>query len=109
MTKFALTPDVLQLIAQRFRALAEPARLQILQALREGELSVGDLVHETALSQANVSKHLQQLYALGYVRRRKEGLYAYYAIADQSVFRLCDVMCGQLETQLKAQRRTLAG
>ena len=109
MAKLALTPEVLELIAQRFRALAEPARLHILQTLRAGELSVGDLVHETELSQANVSKHLQQLYSLGFVRRRKEGLYVYYAIADQSVFRLCDVMCGQLETRMKAQRRMLAG
>lgn len=109
MAKLALTPEVLELIAQRFRALSEPARLQILQTLRGGELSVGDLVDETELSQANVSKHLQQLYSLGFVRRRKEGLYVYYAIADQSVFRLCDVMCGQLENRMKAQRRILAG
>ena len=109
MAKLALTPEVLELIAQRFRALSEPARLQILQTLRGGELSVGDLVYETELSQANVSKHLQQLYSLGFVRRRKEGLYVYYAIADQSVFRLCDVMCGQLENRMKAQRRILAG
>ena len=108
MAKYALTPEVLELIADRFRALAEPARLQILQCLRAGELTVSDLVHETDLGQANVSKHLQQLYALGFVRRRKEGLFVYYAIADKSVFQLCDVMCGRLEAEAKARKKMLA-
>lgn len=108
MATIALTPEVLELIADRFKALAEPARLQILQCLRQGELSVTDLVEETGFGQANVSKHLQQLHTTGFVRRRKEGLFAYYAVADKSVFQLCDVMCGRLESELKVRRRVLA-
>ena len=108
MAKLALTPAVLTLIADRFRALGEPARLQILQCLRAGELSVSELVTETELGQANVSKHLQQLHSLGFVRRRKDGLFVYYAIADKSVFELCDLMCGRLEAEMKARRKLLA-
>ena len=44
MRRFELTPEVLALIADRFKALAEPARLQILNCLRGGELTVGDLL-----------------------------------------------------------------
>ena len=108
MGKLALTPDVLVLIAERFKALAEPARLQILNCLRGGELTVTELVEETEFGQANVSKHLQLLHTLGFVSRRKEGLYVYYALADKSVFQLCDVMCGRLEAEMKARRKLLA-
>lgn len=103
-----LTPEVLVLIAERFKALAEPARLQILNCLRPGEMTVTELVDETGFGQANVSKHLQMLHALGFVTRRKEGLFTYYALADQGVFRLCDVMCGRLEGEMKAHRKLLA-
>jgi DNA-binding transcriptional ArsR family regulator len=108
MGKKALTPDVIELIAERFKALAEPARLQILTALRGGELTVGDLVESTGMGQANVSKHLQMLHALNFVSRRKDGLYVYYALADKSVLRLCDIMCGRLESEVARRRRTLA-
>ena len=96
MGNFVFTPEVLELIAARFKALAEPARLQILQCLRGGEHTVTELVDETGFGQANVSKHLQQLHALGFVRRRKEGLFAYYRLADKSAFRIYDIMCGRL-------------
>lgn len=103
-----LTPELLELLANRFKALAEPVRLSILSYLRSGEMSVGDLVEKTGLGQANVSKHLQLLNVMGFVRRRKEGLFVYYALADTSVFQLCDIMCGRLEAQAKARAKVLA-
>lgn len=104
----SMTPDLLELVAERFKALAEPARLGILNALRGGELTVGELVEQTGLGQANVSKHLQLLHTLGFVSRRKDGLYVYYGLADRSVFQLCDVMCGRIEAEAKARRKLLA-
>ena len=59
MAKLALTPEVLNLIAHRFKVLAESARLEILNTLREREMTVGELVEKTEFGQANVSKHLQ--------------------------------------------------
>jgi ArsR family transcriptional regulator len=103
-----LTPKVLELIAERFKGLAEPARLTILHALRAGEMSVSELVEESGLGQANVSKHLQVLNTLGFVKRRKDGLFVYYALADKSVFQLCDIMCSRLEAEVKAKRKLLA-
>ena len=108
MGSLTLTPEVLVLVAERFKALAEPARLTILNTLRTREMTVGELVEETGLGQANVSKHLQLLHSLGFVRRRKEGLYVYYELADESVFHLCDVMCGRIEAELRARRKMLA-
>ena len=103
-----LTPEMLTLVAERFKALAEPARLQILNCLRGGERTVTELVEETELGQANVSKHLQLLHAHGFVRRRKNGLFVHYSLADRTVFRLCDLMCERLETEHKARRKLLA-
>lgn len=101
-----MTPELLALIADRFKVLAEPARLQILQALRTGERSVSDLTHDTGLGQANLSKHLRSLHESGFVDRHREGLYVIYRLADPDVFRICDLMCGRLET-LSTQRRKL--
>lgn len=103
-----MSPELLDLVAERFRALAETARLQILSALRNGEMTVGELVEETGLGQANVSKHLQLLHGLGFVSRRRDGLFMYYQLADKRVFLLCDIMCGQLESQLKDRRQLLS-
>jgi DNA-binding transcriptional ArsR family regulator len=104
-----MAPELLTLVAARFKALAEPARLEILNALRAGALTVGELVAETGLGQANVSKHLQMLYGFGFVSRRKEGLFVYYGLADRTVFELCDIMCGRIEAEAKARRKLLAG
>ena len=108
MTRQTLTPDLLALVAERFKVLAEPVRLQILNELRGGELTVGELVQATALGQANVSKHLQILHAMHFVSRRKDGLFVYYALADRTVFQICDIMCGRLEAEAKARRKLLA-
>lgn len=97
MPRTALTPEVLVLVSERFKALGEPARLCLLNALRGGERTVSDLVNETALGQANTSKHLQVLYAAGLVSRRREGPHVWYAIADDRIWRLCDIMCDQLQ------------
>ena len=79
MSQLKLTPPVIEMISERFKALAEPARLQILSCLRRGEMTVTELVEETGLGQANVSKHLQSLFAAKFVDRRKDGLFTYYA------------------------------
>lgn len=107
MRKSALPPEMLALVAERFKVLAEPARLAILNTLRGGERTVGDLVDGTGLGQANVSKHLQLLYAQGFVKRRKEGVSVVYALADQKVFQLCEIMCDQISAQADSRRRAL--
>jgi ArsR family transcriptional regulator len=107
VTTLILTPELLALVAEQFKALAEPARLLILSNLRTGEMTVGELVDATGLGKANVSKHLKLLYSLGFVSRRKEGLFVRYALADASVFPLCEIICGWLEADIKARRKLL--
>jgi DNA-binding transcriptional ArsR family regulator len=108
MGKIEMTPEMLELVAARFKALGEPTRLRILSVLRDGESTVSELVDATGLGQANVSKHLRMLHDLGFVERRREGLYAVYSLADQDVFTLCDLICGRLEREIE-QRKALIG
>lgn len=102
-----LSPRQIELVADRFKALAEPSRLRILQALRTRERTVTELMAETGFGQANLSKHLQVLHAAGFLTLRKEGVSVYYALADPDVFALCDLVCGRIERELAEQRRAL--
>ena len=98
-----MNDEALQLVARRFAVLAEPMRLRLLQALFEGELSVGALAEATGGTHANVSRHLQTLAEAGLVSRRKEGLQVFYAIADPSIFALCELVCGSVGKHLQAR------
>jgi len=108
MASKRLTCEQIDLVCERFRALAEPARLRIMNELRSGEQTVGELVDATGLATANVSKHLQILRGAGFVTRRKEGLFVYYGLSGPDVFRLCDLMCGRLQAEGEARRKALA-
>lgn len=103
----ALTRPLLEQLADRFKVLGEVNRLSVLSTLRSGERTVTELMDETGLGQANLSKHLTLLHRLGFVTRRKEGLNVYYSLADQDVFSICDIMCGRLERETAAQRNVL--
>lgn len=107
MAKAALTPETVELIAQRFRAMGEPMRLRLLMSLQGGERTVTELVDEYQASQANISKHLHVLLAVGLLNRRKQGLNVFYSIADPSIFNMCEMVCGSLKKHLDAQSRLL--
>jgi ArsR family transcriptional regulator len=79
-----------------------------MNALRARERTVGELVELTGLGTANLSKHLQILHAAGFVTRRKDGLHVYYGLTDEDVFRLCDLMCGRLEAEVRTRQRVFA-
>jgi DNA-binding transcriptional ArsR family regulator len=109
MMQSPLQPDAADLIAGRFRALADPTRLRILDQLRRNdELAVGELTEALGSSQQNVSKHLGALRAEGFVARRKQGTSSLYRIADPAVLELCDRLCEAMESQLTALGSVLA-
>lgn len=94
--------ELLERIAERLKALAEPTRLSILHALEDGERSVTELTDAVVSSQANVSKHLGVMRKAGIVRSRREGMNVYYSVADMAAFEVCRLMCHALE--LKARK-----
>ena len=113
MGRFVLTDGVVPLVAERFKALSEPARLSLLGALQQGEQTVNQLVSGTGLGQANASKHLQVLHAHGFVKRRKDGLFVHYALADRQIMKLCELMSIRTTAPAtgagRGQRRALIG
>ena len=103
------TEDLAELVARRFRVLAEPMRIRLLDRLRDGEATVGELSAELGASQQNVSKHLAVLADSGMLGRRKDGNRVYYRIIDESVFALCEQVCGAAQQQLRALQELVEG
>ena len=94
-------PDPLaDLIAARFRVIAEPMRIKLLDSLRDGPATVNELSATLGSSQQNASKHLGVLHRAGIVSRAKEGTRVRYAISDESVFELCELVCGGMRRQV---------
>lgn len=82
-------PTDLERLAQRFKILGEPTRLQILSELCDRELSVQEICQRTDLNQANASKHLRLMKDAGVVACRKKGVWRYYRIAAPEIQSLC--------------------
>lgn len=98
-----LIPELLlERVAQRFKILSEPVRLQLLNHLMaNGEMSVNELVEALDQQQPNISKHLNLMAREGILRRRKEGLQVFYQIGDPSIHGLCILVCGRLRDEVK--------
>lgn len=94
-----LPPEAIEQVAAYFQALSEPTRLQILNLLRTGERNVGELAQACGYTSANISRHLALLMQHGLVAREGRGTAVYYRIADESVYALCDLVCGALAKQ----------
>jgi DNA-binding transcriptional ArsR family regulator len=103
-----IPPELAELIAARRRAIGDPTRLRLLDALRDGERSVQELTDVLGAGQQNVSKHLGVLHAAGIVTRRKVGTSVRYSVADPAVYELCEQVCGSLQAQL-AELTALVG
>lgn len=108
MSVQTMIPELFDLIAGRFKALGEPARLRILYALRSGPRTVTELVEVTELGQTNVSKHLALLRSVGLVVRRRAGSFVSYAIADDRLYTLCDLMCDRVRAESTAREKVIA-
>lgn len=94
-----MSTEAVSVVAARFKVLSEPLRLHILQYLENGESSVTSVTKAVDSTQPNVSKHLKMLQDEGLVAKRQDGNTVYYRIADETVFELCDVVCGSLKAK----------
>lgn len=100
---------LVEFIANRFKVLSEPMRIRILDRLRSGERSVGDLVAELGTTQQNVSRHLATMHQDGMLGRRREGSRVIYWIDDPDVLALCDHVCNGYARRAEEMQRVLAG
>ncbi len=103
-----LTDQMIELVARRFRMLGEPQRLRILQALDEGEKTVGQIVDALDGNQPNISKHLQALNDAGLVTRRRDGNSIFYSISDPVVCKLCELVCRSASEEARGRLESLA-
>jgi DNA-binding transcriptional ArsR family regulator len=99
-----LPEELIRLIAERFQVLGEPMRIRLLDHLRQREATVGELAEELGTSQQNVSKHLSVLSRAGLVAREKQGTSVRCRVADDSVFALCEIVCGGIGRDLDRLR-----
>jgi DNA-binding transcriptional ArsR family regulator len=93
--------------ANLFRVLGHPARVRILELLREDELSVGALQAALELDSGGTSQHLAALRRIGLVESRREGTSVYYHVVDEHVFELLEAGRAIITRQLAEQQTIL--
>lgn len=106
------TAPVYELKASLFRVLGHPARVRILELLRDGERTVGALQAELGLDSGGTSQHLAALRRVGVVTPRRDGTSVYYTVEDERVFDLLAagraIVAGQLVSQQALLRELVA-
>ena len=101
------TRPVHEVKATLFRVMGHPARVRILELLREGERSVGSLQAELGLDSGGTSQHLAALRRIGLVDSRREGTSVFYRVPDRGVFELLEAGQAIVARQLSAQQEIL--
>ncbi len=92
----------LEKIAKFFGLFSDATRLAVLMELKEGALTVGELVNRLDVSQGNVSKQLNLLHDRGLLGREKQGTQVFYSIKDEMIFPLCRQVCDKLNREAQA-------
>jgi len=100
-------PSALTQVADYFKVLSELSRLQVLCSLKSGSKNVTEIMEETGLGQANVSKHLKILAQSGIVSRTPQGVSVYYEIVEPFIFDLCELVGDRLSIRLQEQSQQL--
>jgi DNA-binding transcriptional ArsR family regulator len=99
--------ELLADVVERLKALADENRIRILMRLRDGECKVTSLAEELDIAQASVSKHLAILRQVGLVEVTRLGTTAWYRVKDQSVFEMCELVCGGVIRHLQEEQKVL--
>jgi DNA-binding transcriptional ArsR family regulator len=86
-----LAPQLVNFKAEFFKALSHPFRISILDALREGELTVNEISQRFKVEPANASQQLAVLRNKNIIVARKEGSNVYYSVSDPAIFKLLDI------------------
>lgn len=104
----AVTRPIYQVKADFFKTLAHPARIRVLELLRDGERSVGELIPSVGLEASHLSQQLGVLRRANVLQARKEGSTVRYSVTDPRIFELLEVAKAILTTSLTASSELLA-
>jgi ArsR family transcriptional regulator, virulence genes transcriptional regulator len=101
--------EIYSLKAELCKTFADPKRLMILNELRDGEKSVGEIAGSIGLGQAIVSRQLGILREKGVLKYRREGTTVYYRIADTKIIEACDLVHTILVNRIEENREVING
>jgi ArsR family transcriptional regulator, virulence genes transcriptional regulator len=105
----ASTPDFYCLHSEMCKTLANAKRQQILDALRDGEVTVGRVVERTGFAQANVSQHLSLMRSKGIVDSRRDGAHVYYSISNPKILLAFDLITEVMQEAMEARNQAAGG
>jgi ArsR family transcriptional regulator len=103
-----VTRPIYQVKAEFFRVLGHPARIRVLELLRGGERSVGELIPEVGLEASHLSQQLTLLRRAKILESRKVGSTVLYSVTDRRIFELLEVAKAILTTTLAESSQLLA-
>lgn len=106
--KLPISEMVFKLKSDFLRSLAHPARLAIIEYLKSGESTVGQMVTDLGLEQSGLSKHLAQLRQAGILISRQEKVSVYYMIKDKEIFDVLRPIAEILKRKLKESEHILS-
>ena len=104
-----MTQDLFDLHADVCKTLSSPARLRIIDALRDGELSAGEICAVVGARKANVSQHLAVMRERGIVEARRSGTNVFYRLTNPKVVQAFQLMREVLVEQMEKRAALLAG
>jgi DNA-binding transcriptional ArsR family regulator len=93
--------QIFELHADVCKIFSNAKRLEIINMLKDGEMSAGELLEKTGLSKANLSQHMTVLKSKGVINTRKEGINIYYCITNPKIIQVCTLMKEVLLEQLE--------
>ena len=99
---------IFELQADVCKIFASPKRMEILNILKEKEMSAGELIEKTGLSKANLSQHMGVLRSKGVILTRREGINIYYRIASPKIIQACNLMREVLLEQLQEKGKMVS-
>ena len=89
------------------KTLANPKRQEILDNLRDQEMTVNELVEKTGISQANLSQHLAILRSKGILATRREGINVFYHLSNPKIIQAFDLISQMLKDSSDSQAETI--
>ena len=102
-----MTQELRRFKAEILQALAHPTRIAIVEALRSGEMSAGQLIDQLGIEQANASQHLAVLRGKHLVVNRKDGNQVFYALRDPALIEVLDILKRYVHAQLSQTKSML--
>ena len=99
--------EIYKLHAEMCKVFSNPTRLEILNLLRDKEMSVTELITKTKLTQANISQHLSIMKSKGIVASNRNGKNIYYKLSNPKIIKAFDIIREILSERLEMDRKLL--